>query len=196
MTCYISSKTITTYTFNVKAVSYELKEKLEKYLAKKFPNKNILNVLISDNNKAIEATLVNAELGEASITFLEKSIPLWVDELCAKEIKEEKKDKKFVFRFLESYELPEVGMRYVKELTQFRKVLSRYLDDIKDSLKDNDYSMADMYARDLQDLTKVFRAVKSNNIGYAKIFCRDLDTSPRETIPDCVYNGIVFKEGE
>lgn len=196
MCCTISSKTINTYTFKTSSTSYELKERVEKYFTKKFPNKNILSVIITDNNKAIEATLIDASLGEASIQFLEKSIPMWVAELCDKEIEAEKRDKKFVFKFLKSYELPEVGMRYVKELIQFRKVLSQYLDDIKDNVKDGDYSMADLHARDLQDLTKVFKAVKSNNIGYAQCFCRDLDTSPRENIPDCVYNGIIFRDGK
>jgi hypothetical protein len=173
-----------------------LKEKIEKYFTSKFSDKNILGVTISDNNKAIEATLINAALSVNSFQFLKRSVPLWVKELCDKEIKEAKKDKKFVYKFLESYKLPEVGMRYVKELTQFRRVLSRFLDDIKDNMDEEDFGMADLHARDLQDLTKVFMAVKSGNIGYAKRYCRDLDTSPRECIPDCVYNGIVFKEGE
>lgn len=184
----MSFKTVTTFQYILpcKQLSYELEERVRKYLK---GAKEVNAVVGHEDDDSYPRSLVitsKTPIPLYKLEFIENAIPNMIKDIKDCEQRSAKYDLNTVARFLQTYEIPTVsGVRHIHELDMLQTVIANRLMDIKQDY----YTKREgnvCYMGDVKAWTKMFNCIKHNKLRDAYSVYRSLDTGEREITPECV----------
>lgn len=181
---YTTSVT-TQHLYKTKDSSWELSERIKKYLTKTF--KDHKQTSVSCDHRGIIITTLNVSIPTDTLDFINDQIPTWIQEIEENNKQKQKEDINEIKTFLKTYNLLTIRPDYShkEEIAELIDVMSGFLSDLRESIKTDTPNTCRI--GDLQAYTQLI-----NCIGYKKykeaykIYC-SLDTSEREMIPDSIH---------
>jgi hypothetical protein len=120
----------------------------------------------------------------------EKTLKNVLEKADAAEKEENKEDRNTAKLFVKSWHPPQLGP--ANELASLLDpVISDYVKEFEMFKAAKDFEMAQCMARDCEDFVFLRNIINNNQMKDAYKFARNMDTLPRESIPDKVYAALV-----
>lgn len=181
----------TQHTFKTIESSWQLTEKISKYLKNVF--KEHKQVSVACESDGVILTVLNTTIPLVTLQLISDNIPRWVDEIDVEEKKKNKENMVEVKKFLKEFKAPTISIgKHRSARDELLDVINNYLEDLKDGLKAGEPNKCLM--GDIEGLTKIFHLVGDGKLKEAYKFARSLDTCTRECIPDAVHE--LIQDGE
>jgi hypothetical protein len=177
-----TTSTTTQYTFKTKDSSWELSERVSKYLKSVFSGNK--NIMVECESSCIVITVLNATIPVCNLDWINDNIPDWATEIASQNKKQIEEDIKEVKKFLKTFSLPKIKSTYSHKdaLKELLDVMENFLEDLKDG-EPNSCRMGDLEA-----YTELFNLVGQKKYKEAYKVYRSLDTSEWEIIPDKMHD--------
>jgi hypothetical protein len=181
----MSFKITTTYEYRLacKHLSYELEERVRKYLKRKAVEVTVSSDYDDSNHRSLVLNSTQA-IDFRVLDFIESSISKWVNQIKETEKQNDKSDYYQVIKFFNTYRLPVVGKRHTHELTALLETIADRYKELQSDLLDGEGNVC--YMGDIQSWTKMFNCIKNSRLADAYSVYRSLDTGEREITPECV----------
>jgi hypothetical protein len=182
-----TTSTTTQYTFKTKDSSWELSERVSKYL-KGWVFLGNKNIMVECESGGIVITALNATIPVCTLECINDNIPVWVKEIASENKNQIEEDIKEVKKFLKTFSLPKIKSTYSHkdELKGLLDIMENFLEDLKDGLKAGEPNSCRM--GDLESYTQLLNLVGQKKYKEAYKVYRSLDTGEREIIPDKMHD--------
>lgn len=181
---YTTSVT-TQHVFKTKHSSWELSERIKKYLTKLF--KDHKQTSVSCNHEGIIITAFNVTIPSDTLDFINDKIPTMIKDIEEENNLKNKQDINEIKSFLKTYNLPTIKPDYShkEEIAELIDIMSGFLSDLKESITTDSPNTCRI--GDLQAYTQLINCIGCEKYKEAYKIYYSLDTSEREMVPDSVH---------